>query len=54
MSKPQTWFKILNPDYTQKRGRKEMFDKLRTNGERVAVGNLTPSASLFSLKAISG
>jgi hypothetical protein len=34
---PATWFKVLNPDYPQKRGRKEMFDKLRTNGERVAV-----------------
>jgi hypothetical protein len=27
VSKPQTWFKILNQDYTQKRGRKEMFEK---------------------------
>jgi len=26
-NKPQSWFKILNPDYTEKRGRKEMFDK---------------------------
>jgi hypothetical protein len=32
-----TWFKVLNPDYTQKRGRREMFDKFRTNGERVAA-----------------
>jgi hypothetical protein len=24
---PQTWFKVLNPDYTQKRGRKEMFER---------------------------
>jgi len=28
-SKPQSWFKVLNPAYTQKRGRKEMFDKFR-------------------------
>jgi bifunctional non-homologous end joining protein LigD len=27
---PVTWFKILNPDYSQKRGRKEMFDRFRT------------------------
>ena len=26
---PMTWFKILNPDYSQKRGRKEMFEKFR-------------------------
>jgi hypothetical protein len=24
---PVTWFKVLNPDYTQKRGRKEMFER---------------------------
>jgi hypothetical protein len=28
-AKPQSWFKVLNPDYTQARGRKEMFDKFR-------------------------
>src|ERR1700739_1117127 len=26
---PVTWLKILNPDYTQKRGRREMFDRFR-------------------------
>jgi hypothetical protein len=26
---PASWVKILNPGYSQKRGRKEMFDKLR-------------------------
>lgn len=26
---PKSWFKILNPAYTQKRGRKELFDKFR-------------------------
>jgi bifunctional non-homologous end joining protein LigD len=36
-ARPVTWFKVLNPNYTQKRGRKEMFDKFRTNGERVAA-----------------
>ena len=24
---PVTWFKVLNPDYTQKRGRREMFER---------------------------
>lgn len=24
---PNSWFKVLNPDYTQKRGRREMFDR---------------------------
>jgi bifunctional non-homologous end joining protein LigD len=28
-AKPQSWFKVLNPDYTEKRGRGEMFDKFR-------------------------
>ena len=28
-STPQTWFKILNNDYTRKRGRKEMFENFR-------------------------
>jgi bifunctional non-homologous end joining protein LigD len=27
---PMTWFKIINPDYSQKRGRKEMFEGFRT------------------------
>ena len=26
---PVTWFKVLNPNYSQKRGRKELFDKFR-------------------------
>jgi bifunctional non-homologous end joining protein LigD len=26
---PVTWFKVLNPGYSQKRGRREMFDKFR-------------------------
>jgi bifunctional non-homologous end joining protein LigD len=29
VTSPATWFKILNPRYSQKRGRREMFDKFR-------------------------
>jgi hypothetical protein len=36
-AKPQNWFEILNPDYTQKRGRREMFDKFRERPTRPAV-----------------
>jgi bifunctional non-homologous end joining protein LigD len=35
-SAPMSWFKIINPNYSQHRGRKEMFDKLRQH-ERVSV-----------------
>jgi bifunctional non-homologous end joining protein LigD len=35
--RPATWFKVLNPAYTQKRGRHEMFEKFRTKVERVAA-----------------
>jgi ATP-dependent DNA ligase len=28
-ARPQSWFKVLNPDFTQKRGRRELFDKFR-------------------------
>jgi bifunctional non-homologous end joining protein LigD len=31
--RPVTWFKVLNPDYSQKRGRREMFDKFRNRDE---------------------
>jgi len=34
---PVTWFKVLNPDYTQKRGRKEIFDKFRERQHVPAV-----------------
>jgi hypothetical protein len=27
VEKPAIWFKVLNAGYSQKRGRKEMFDK---------------------------
>jgi len=36
VSKPQSWFKVLNPAYTQKRGRKDMFDRFRER-EHAAV-----------------
>lgn len=29
VTRPPTWFKLLNPDYTQKRKRREMVDKFR-------------------------
>jgi bifunctional non-homologous end joining protein LigD len=38
-AKPQSWFKVLNPDYTQNRGRKEMFDKCRDRREPTATAN---------------
>jgi len=31
---PATWFKVLNPDYTQKRGRREMFEAFHKRTER--------------------
>ena len=33
VEKPAMWFKVLNPDYTQKRGRKEMFESFRNHDE---------------------
>lgn len=40
-AKPQSWFKVLNPEYSQKRGRKEMFEKFherpRTRTQSVNV-----------------
>jgi bifunctional non-homologous end joining protein LigD len=29
VTSPPTWFKVLNPDYTQKRGCREIFDRFR-------------------------
>ena len=29
VTSPPTWFKVLNPDYTQKRGRRELFESFR-------------------------
>jgi hypothetical protein len=40
---PVTWFKVLNPDYTQKRGRKDFFDKFRDGKERNDVRQSTIS-----------
>jgi hypothetical protein len=34
-STPQSWFKVLNPDYSQKRGRRELFDKFRERNQQV-------------------
>jgi bifunctional non-homologous end joining protein LigD len=31
---PVTWFKVLNPDYSQKRGRREVFDRFRQRTRR--------------------
>jgi hypothetical protein len=35
---PAGWFKILNPEYTQKRGRRVMFDgfRMRLEPDRLA------------------
>jgi bifunctional non-homologous end joining protein LigD len=38
---PTSWVKILNPSYSQKRGRDEMFETFRERREAV-VPNLTP------------
>ena len=38
---PISWVKILNPAYTQMRGRKEMFEAFRERRETV-LPNLTP------------
>ena len=34
---PNSWFKVLNPDYTQMRGRRELFDSFRTRTQSLAV-----------------
>lgn len=34
---PTLWVKILNPNYSQKRDRQTMFEKVRSSGERVAA-----------------
>jgi bifunctional non-homologous end joining protein LigD len=33
--KPQSWFKVINPNYSQHRGRREMFDKFRTPADQL-------------------
>ena len=42
---PISWVKILNPLYTQKRGRQEMFEAFRERPEAV-VPNLTPETQV--------
>ena len=34
-AKPVSWVKILNPSYSQMRGREEMFERFRERGEHV-------------------
>jgi ATP-dependent DNA ligase len=34
---PISWVKILNPSYSQKRDRREMFENFRERGEHVRV-----------------
>lgn len=36
-ARPVTWFKILNDGYSQKRGRQEMFDKVRRDATGKAI-----------------
>jgi bifunctional non-homologous end joining protein LigD len=36
-AKPQSWFKVLNPDYSQARGRREMFENFRAKTDQVSV-----------------
>ena len=43
-ARPVTWFKVLNPGYTQKRGRREMFEKFRTRSGQTS--SQVPSSSL--------
>jgi ATP-dependent DNA ligase len=43
-SKPQSWFKVLNPDYTQKRGRRETFDAFRGRIGAATAPSLTPES----------
>jgi hypothetical protein len=35
---PRSWLKVLNPNYTQKRGRREMFDRFRERQAERRVG----------------
>jgi bifunctional non-homologous end joining protein LigD len=40
-NRPQSWFKVLNPDYSQKRGRKEMFESFRERSKHVTASVLS-------------
>jgi ATP-dependent DNA ligase len=44
VTSPPTWFKVLNPAYTQKRGRRDLFDNFRGRG--AAAPSLTPEPLL--------
>lgn len=36
VSRPQVWFKVINPNYSQHRGRREMFDRFRTPADQTS------------------
>jgi ATP-dependent DNA ligase len=36
---PVTWFKVLNPEYTQKRGRREMFEGFRETPDASSISS---------------
>ncbi|PYU20844.1 MAG: hypothetical protein DMG30_19640 [Acidobacteria bacterium] len=40
---PAAWFKVLNPAYSQKRGRREMFEKFHGGGD-FSVKRSTPKS----------
>jgi len=37
VSRPQVWFKVVNPNYSQHRARREMFEKFRTPADHVTA-----------------
>jgi hypothetical protein len=38
---PRSWLKVINPNYSQHRGRRDMFDKFRERGEQLRSGGMT-------------
>jgi len=46
VEKPATWFKVLNPDYTQKLGHREMFDKFRDQASAREMVEVASGASI--------
>jgi hypothetical protein len=49
---PATWFKILNPEYSQKHGRRELFDKFRARTEPISTAK-TAVASVANEELLS-
>jgi hypothetical protein len=47
---PGTWFKLLNPDYTQKHERREMFDAFHMRNGRSSVRSVTPVLKILGPK----